>query len=91
MKQDLTANTFELEMDCGLVFKKRRGSLAKLAGRTGIFGSGRSDLDPTAHNKEGRDLISSARPGISRLGVKGRTGRRRDHRSSPPAAASRRR
>jgi hypothetical protein len=78
-------------VDCGLVFEKRRGSLAKLASRTGIFGSGCSDLNPTAHNKEGRDLISSVRPGISRLGVKGRTGRRRGRRSSPPAAASRRR
>ena len=35
-------------MDCGLKSKKGRVSLAKGTGRTGIFGSGSSDLDPTA-------------------------------------------
>ena len=45
-------------MDRGLISRKVEVSLTKTSGRTVIFVSGRLDLDPTAQNKYGRDLIS---------------------------------
>jgi hypothetical protein len=44
----VTANTFELELDGGLISGKGRDSLAKRQGRTGTFFSGPSDLDRAA-------------------------------------------
>ena len=47
-----------MAVDRGLNSKKSRVSLAKGAGRTGIFGSGSSDLDPMAQGGSVLDLVA---------------------------------
>jgi hypothetical protein len=54
-----------------LIPEKTGDSLAKWVGRTGTHRRGRSDLDPTAHIKGGRDLISPADVRSNGLGAKG--------------------
>jgi hypothetical protein len=53
IKQDLVGIIFELEVDCGLVFEKCRGSLIRLPERTGIFGAGPLDLNQAAQGDWG--------------------------------------
>ena len=48
-------------MACGLIQWKLRGSLAKMPGRRGIFGSGPSDHDPKVQIKMFRNIILRVR------------------------------
>jgi len=50
-------NYFLNEMDCGLILKKPRGSLANIPGQTGIHGSRPPDLDLTIWTNPDLDLI----------------------------------
>ena len=46
LKTGLNCNYFSKAMERGLIVENFRGSLAKGAGRTGIFGSDPLDRDP---------------------------------------------
>jgi len=52
-----------MAQDCGLIWLKPEGSLAKRPRRSGIFGSDPLDRDPADEIEPVRDLIASVRDG----------------------------